>query len=481
MQQSFWRVLKGSPTRSSRVSCSQSKTIRSNEKASSPEVEDAQLYYERLRQQSQQFAALLREVPLGGHTNAFALPGFGGLAQPHLNFVVGGDGWAANAGLGLISHGQPQKKRKLPCESSAKGLTGKAEDNTKDSKATAQCGGSKKAKGTTAGGKKKRARRKTKWNVEPGLSVVRKAIYLYRNGVCNSVQIERLLQVPARTLRRYVNESMDDTCKLFYMPETAHERRGRELQEAGQRHGLYSHKSLEAAVRYARPRPTTSVEEAVDAAAQAFPAGGSSTSTSSTGSPSSKVEAAPAQAEARIVKDHSLTAPVPVVAAEQRVPKAHSLMDPAQSLSRGPSLTAGDGQVFDLDGTLDVLEGLGGGLVAPAVKAAQSDQRQGALQDLDFSMLDYFSGLESAGGASASTLHSMLSPTDAATATATPGTQRLRDRNLSIGSIFDQIEELPVPALSSDDACVASDPVAEAAHEARWAEQKRQLVQPSLW
>ncbi len=119
----------------------------------------------------------------------------------------------------------------------------------------------------------RRSRRKTKWSVEPGLSVVRKAIYLFRNGVGNSVQIERLLQVPARTLRRYVGESLDPSNALFYVPETPHERRGRELQEAGERHGIYSRKSFEAAVLYARPRPTR-LEDEVVAAAAAFGGGG---------------------------------------------------------------------------------------------------------------------------------------------------------------------------------------------------------------
>ena len=101
--------------------------------------------------------------------------------------------------------------------------------------------------------------------------MVRKAIFLFRNGVGNLVQIEDLLDVPARTLRRYVEQSKDPSCKLFYQPETGHERRGRLLMEAGRRHGVFSAQSLEAAVQYARPKLSVP-ESAAAAAAPSVPA-----------------------------------------------------------------------------------------------------------------------------------------------------------------------------------------------------------------
>jgi hypothetical protein len=99
------------------------------------------------------------------------------------------------------------------------------------------------------GGKKKR-KRKTKWNMEPGLSQVRQAIYVYRNGEMNSVQVERLLGVPPRTLRRYVAESLDPTNRQFYLAETALERQGRMIKEASDKFGMYSEQSFVVALHY---------------------------------------------------------------------------------------------------------------------------------------------------------------------------------------------------------------------------------------
>lgn len=199
------------------------------------------------------------------------LPQHGGV-EGAASLPAGGDGGAAKAGLGLVPHGQPHKRKLQQCESAAHGLTGKAGQQQQQQQHPAQ---QLSAVVVSTADKKRvrRSRRKTKWNVEPGLSVVRKAIYLFRNGVGNSVQIERLLQVPARTLRRYVGESLDPSNALFYVPETPHERRGRELQEAGERHGIYSRKSFEAAVLYAHPRHTRLADEVVAAAAE-FSGGG---------------------------------------------------------------------------------------------------------------------------------------------------------------------------------------------------------------
>jgi hypothetical protein len=73
---------------------------------------------------------------------------------------------------------------------------------------------------------------------------MRQAVYLYRNGLANSVQIQRRLDVAPRTLRRYVDDSKDPSCKQFFMRETMHERCGREVQEASERFGNYSPESF---------------------------------------------------------------------------------------------------------------------------------------------------------------------------------------------------------------------------------------------
>lgn len=173
--------------------------------------------------------------------------------------TAGGDGTARKAGVSLITDGQPQKKRKLPHGSSALGLTGKVK--TAESSSTSQGIAQDSSKP-----KRPKRSRKTKWNVEPGLSVLRKAIYLYRTGLGNSVQIERLLKVPARTLRRYVNESMDPHNKMFYIPETPHERHGRELREAGERYGVYSSKSFHVAMAFTTTKLSDSAAKVAAAA-----------------------------------------------------------------------------------------------------------------------------------------------------------------------------------------------------------------------
>jgi hypothetical protein len=82
---------------------------------------------------------------------------------------------------------------------------------------------------------------------------VRHAIYLYRNGEANSVEVERRLGVPARTLRRYVQESFDPTNEQFYLEETILERRGRQVQEVSERYGNYSEESFVVASQYMPP------------------------------------------------------------------------------------------------------------------------------------------------------------------------------------------------------------------------------------
>lgn len=394
------------------------------------------------------------------------------MASP-IGLLLGGDGWAANAGLGLIPHGQSQKKRKLTSESSAQGLTGKAEEQT-NSKTTVATDCATEC----SGGKKKR--RKTKWNVEPGLSIVRNAIYMYRNGVCNSVQIERLLQVPARTLRRYVNESMDKSCKLFYMPETPHERRGRELQEAGQRHGLYSHKSFEAAMRYARrPEGSATGSEAMAAAAPAVAAQQAMTAAATAAVATASAAAATAAAASTAspcAMQSIFSLPSPPTPRASRVPvsKQHSLLDPQASAGSSSSSS----NVFDLDGALDVLNQLGS-----VVPATATDGHAAALEDLDFGMLDYFSELSSGGGQ----VHSSLSPLDGAAAS-----QRGQASCASsIGDTLSQIVALPlsprletprlIPAVSLDVDPMRNQAETDALQQSAWKLQRRQLVEPSLW
>ena len=64
-------------------------------------------------------------------------------------------------------------------------------------------------------------KRKTKWNTTHK-NIMMKAIYIYRNNLMNTVEIKKKLDVPARTLRRYVNMSKDPHNE-FYLPETYYE------------------------------------------------------------------------------------------------------------------------------------------------------------------------------------------------------------------------------------------------------------------
>lgn len=68
----------------------------------------------------------------------------------------------------------------------------------------------------------KHKRRKTKWNTSH-ISIMKKGIYLFRHNIINSVQIERKLKIPPRTLRRYVAFSRDPESK-FYLEETDKEK-----------------------------------------------------------------------------------------------------------------------------------------------------------------------------------------------------------------------------------------------------------------
>ena len=64
--------------------------------------------------------------------------------------------------------------------------------------------------------------RKTKWNTTH-VSIMKKGIFFHRNGIMNTVEIEKRLGIPPRTLRRYVSFSRDPKSK-FFLDETRPER-----------------------------------------------------------------------------------------------------------------------------------------------------------------------------------------------------------------------------------------------------------------
>ena len=64
-------------------------------------------------------------------------------------------------------------------------------------------------------------KRKTKWN-STHKKIMAEAIYFYRNNLMNTVEIRKKLNVPARTLRRYINFSKDPDSE-FYLPQTDYE------------------------------------------------------------------------------------------------------------------------------------------------------------------------------------------------------------------------------------------------------------------
>jgi hypothetical protein len=70
--------------------------------------------------------------------------------------------------------------------------------------------------------KKNTKRRKTKWTTTH-LKLMKKAISIFRNGLMNSVQIEKKFDVPPRSLRRYLKFSKDPD-DTFYLEKTQHEK-----------------------------------------------------------------------------------------------------------------------------------------------------------------------------------------------------------------------------------------------------------------
>jgi len=66
-------------------------------------------------------------------------------------------------------------------------------------------------------GSQKDKRRKTKWNVEPMLTHMRKALSCIRVQKMSTTDVSKSFGIPTRTLRRYVNFSKDPEDKLFYM------------------------------------------------------------------------------------------------------------------------------------------------------------------------------------------------------------------------------------------------------------------------
>jgi len=55
------------------------------------------------------------------------------------------------------------------------------------------------------------------------VAIMKKGIFYYRNNLLNSVEIERKLGIPPRTLRRYTAFSRDSESK-FYLDETEPEK-----------------------------------------------------------------------------------------------------------------------------------------------------------------------------------------------------------------------------------------------------------------
>lgn len=78
------------------------------------------------------------------------------------------------------------------------------------------------------------SRRTTKWSNGSGFNSMAIAIHNYRNGYMNTVQIEKLMNVPPRTLRRYIILSKDPKSP-FYMKETNHEQLSTILMDAGKK------------------------------------------------------------------------------------------------------------------------------------------------------------------------------------------------------------------------------------------------------
>ncbi len=65
-------------------------------------------------------------------------------------------------------------------------------------------------------------RRKSRWNDEYRLPIVQAAVFVWRNGGMNTVQIERKFGIPPRTLKRYVTLSKDPESPI-YLKETIYE------------------------------------------------------------------------------------------------------------------------------------------------------------------------------------------------------------------------------------------------------------------
>jgi hypothetical protein len=71
----------------------------------------------------------------------------------------------------------------------------------------------------------------------------------------NSVEIQRVIGVPARTLRRYVADSCDPGNAQLYLPETDMERRRREVQKVCDAYGKYSPEAFAAGRRFVQMQP----------------------------------------------------------------------------------------------------------------------------------------------------------------------------------------------------------------------------------
>ena len=203
--------------------------------------------------------------------------------------------------------------------------------------------------------------------MEPGLSQVRQAIYVYRNGEMNSVQIERVLGVPPRTLRRYVAESLDPSNRQFYLAETALERQGRMIKEASDKFGMYSEQSFVVALHY-MPLMTGAAAAAARGGGGGGGGGGADATPSLPSLPSLSASLAASQQQQH-QQQHQLAptarssaaSPVPFPAAPPRLVRDPSLGIDLSEMTSPNSATA---PFFDVDFSLDSLADLAE-LIAP--------------------------------------------------------------------------------------------------------------------
>ena len=126
--------------------------------------------------------------------------------------------------------------------------------------------------------------------------------------------------------------------------------------------------------------------------------------------------------------------------------------------SESNAFSSGGPLTLDLDAALDALEGPLAPALAPESQSQSNNLMQpqqqrsssltghaGAIQDLDFSMLDYFTDLSNSAN-----LDDQAGLTPMASPSSTSGGEQ-RPRAASVGNILDQITDLPVPQQLDED------------------------------